>query len=188
MIERVFCATFSFSVCLFPKKKICLQIPEANISMIFLKLLIGGLTFFAAAVLIPDEYSSLTLLNYIKPEHYNIKIIPFMKYKQNLYSGECNININILQDTYRINLHSDVERITDIELTNNQPEIRKNDSERITYKHAKYVHDNETHIAEFSFLNKLSSGRYILNIKFFGTIADNGSFRNLSLMESENIA
>lgn len=156
--------------------------------MIFLKLLlIGGLIFYAAAAVLADKHS-FKLLDYIKPEHYNIKMVPhFAPYKQNFYYGECNVNITILQPTYIINLHSNVHCITDAELTDNPPRFQPYDNEEmIIYKPIKHLYDNKTHIVEFSFMNELSSERYILKMKFVGIIAEMGNIGNSSLIKREN--
>ncbi|KAM0734445.1 Aminopeptidase N [Formica fusca] len=155
--------------------------------MIFLKLLLSsGLIFFAAAVSSTDNQSFI-LLDYIKPEHYNIKLIPYVTpCDQETFYGECNVSINILQSTHTINLHSDVRCMLNIELTDNPPRFQPYDNEEmIIYKPIKQLHDSKTQIAEFSFKNEIASGRYTLNMKFTGVIADNGGFKTF-LIESNN--
>ncbi|XP_029671186.1 aminopeptidase N-like [Formica exsecta] len=151
--------------------------------MIFLIILLSsGLIFVAAATPLTDK--QFILLDYIKPEHYNIKLVP---YNQDTFYGECDVNINILQPTHIINLYSDIRCILNIELTDNPPRFQQYGEEKVIYKPIKYLRDSKTQIAEFSFKNELSSGRYILNMKFIGVIADNGGFRRFSLVENKFI-
>lgn len=116
------------------------------------------------AAVLTDE-RSFKLLDYIIPQHYNIKIVPHATpYKQNIYYGECGVSIKILRPTHTINLHSNVQCITDVDLTDNPPRFQQyGNKEMIIYKPIKHLYDNKTHIVEFSFMNELSSGRYILN-------------------------
>ncbi|XP_029671244.1 aminopeptidase Ey-like [Formica exsecta] len=154
--------------------------------MIFLKLLLSSGLFFAAAAPLTNK-QSFTLLDYIKPEHYNIKLIPYViPYDQDTFYGECNVSINILQPTHTINLHSDAQCIQNIELIDNPPRFQQSDDTKmVIYKPIKYLRDSKTQIAEFSFKNEIASGRYTLNMKFTGVIADNGGFRTFSLMDSK---
>src|SRR5436190_17755927 len=154
--------------------------------MIFLKLLLNGvLTFYAVTASITDEHST-GLSDDIIPEHYNIKLVPhFNPYGRSNFYGECNVNINILVPTHRINLYSNVQFITEVVLTDNPPRC---EGEMIIYQPTKYLYNNETHIVEFLFKNKLLSGRYILNMKFMGIVGENGGFRILSSKESRYTA
>src|SRR5436190_20999965 len=146
--------------------------------MILLKLLLNGvLTFYAVTAFITDEYS-IGLSDYIVPSHYNIKLIPYViSYKRNIYYGECNVNIDILVSTDRINLYSNVQCIMETVLTDNPPRFDRYQGRMIIYEPTKYLYNNETQIADFLFKNKLLLGRYILNIKFIGIIGENGGFR-----------
>src|SRR5436190_21849199 len=154
--------------------------------MIILKLLLNGvLTFYAVKAFITlnnehfhyDEHST-GLSDYIIPVHYNIKLIPYViPYKRNIYYGECNVNIDILVSTDRINLYSNVQCIMETVLTDNPPRFDRYQGRMIIYEPTKYLYNNETQIADFLFKNKLLLGRYILNIKFIGIIGENGGFR-----------
>ena len=153
--------------------------------MIFQKLfLIGGLTFLTAMII--DEH--LSLQNYIRPVHYNILLKQHVITNDyNKYDGECNITINILQATHKIRFHSNVQRVHDIELTDYPPKFWETNNSMIVYKPIRYLPELTTQIIELSFANNLPSGRYILNIKFVGTIGDNGGFKTLYSMENEII-
>lgn len=123
-----------------------------------------------------DEGSS-KLLTYIKPKHYNIKLIPFIEGE--IFYGESNISIKILYETQHINFRSEKLCISDIFLNENLKESDKKDKD-IIHKPT-YIENIKTHIVDVYFKDKLSPGNYILNIKFTGSIAKDGGLQIFSV-------
>ncbi|KAM0734450.1 hypothetical protein ACS0PU_011921 [Formica fusca] len=145
--------------------------------MILLKLLISsGLIFMTAMAFYPDEASS-KLLNYIKPKHYDIKLIPFIEGQ--IFYGESNISINILYETQHINLYSEKLCISSILLNANLEESDK-ENKYMVYKPI-YTQNIETPILDIYFKDKLPPGNYTLNIKYTGSVANDGGLEIFSV-------
>ncbi|XP_029666441.1 aminopeptidase M1-A-like [Formica exsecta] len=145
--------------------------------MILLKLLISsGLIFMTATAFYPDEASS-KLLNYIKPKHYDIKLIPFIEGQ--IFYGESNISINILYETQHINLYSEKLCISSMLLNANLEESDK-ENKYIVYKPI-YTQNIETPILDIYFKDKLPPGNYTLNIKYTGSVANDGGLEIFSV-------
>ncbi|XP_029155194.1 aminopeptidase M1-A-like [Nylanderia fulva] len=138
--------------------------------MIFLKLLlsgtiISGLIFIAATTSVRNESLCYQPPKYIKPMHYDIKLISYIQ--RNIFYGE--YNISILNQTQHIYLSSVKLCIENIVLFTNLEKHHKNDKDTIykpTYNITKDTID-------IFFMNELSPGNYTLNIKYLGT-ADEG--------------
>jgi len=150
----------------------------------FVKLLLFGVLTFFAATAAPYFYdaNSLMLWDYIRPEQYNIKFVPL---GENKYYGECNVNVNFLNDSLSMSLHAqlDVVYITDVKLViKNQYNSKYID----VYRPIKYLRENTTQIIEFRFKNTIPLGHHTLDMKFYSTVADNGGFKTFSIMNSTN--
>lgn len=141
--------------------------------------MIIGLTFIAAATISlgDSENSTRTAVNYrlpdsVKPICYNIKIIPHLEEGNFTFNGEMNIDIVIYRATRDINLHK-------LEL-----KIDENATSLVAPPHIvktpkAHSYENETQILTISFDDELSSGYYILNMKFVGILNEElqGFFR-----------
>lgn len=156
-----------------------LQIPETKRDMMILKLLLSsGLTVIAAMAFFTDN-QTINLFKqdvyvqsvYVISKHYDIKLRLYIE--ENISFGNCNISIKIFRPTQHIKLYSKVKYITDVTVIDDPPIFPVHDTEMIVYKPVKSLYDNQMHIAEYFFMNELSSGHYILNIKFIDIIADN---------------
>ncbi|XP_029156035.1 thyrotropin-releasing hormone-degrading ectoenzyme-like isoform X2 [Nylanderia fulva] len=144
--------------------------------MIFLKLLLSsGLIFIAVTAFIRNESLCYRPSNNIKPMHYDIKLTSYIE--ENIFYGEYNISINILDKTQHIYLHSKKLCIGNIVIITNFKKYQ-NDKD-IVYKPTYNTKENSINI---SFINELSPGSYILNIEYFGT-ADKG-FRIFDMEEA----
>lgn len=151
--------------------------------MACLKLLLSGsLTLIVTTALFTSE-DSVRLMKHIIPKHYDIKLVSYVNH--NMFYGECNASINILQSTQKINLHVKNLWIIDMILINSLKEFDKIDQKIIVYK-PKYFYNNETNIINLYFTDELSSGHYILNIKFTGTVADYKDFGTFRLKDHTN--
>ncbi|XP_029167117.1 aminopeptidase N-like isoform X2 [Nylanderia fulva] len=132
--------------------------------MIFLKLLLSsGLIFIAATAFTRNE-SLCYQSKYIKPIHYDIKLLSHIE--GNIFYGECNISISILNTTKNIYLHSDQLCIKNIVLIKNLNKY-ENDNEAVY----KPTYNTEEDTIDIFFMDELSPGNYTLNIKYHG-IAD----------------
>ncbi|XP_029162774.1 aminopeptidase N-like [Nylanderia fulva] len=134
--------------------------------MIFLKLLLSiGLIFIAETASIRNE-SSLCYQpsKYIKPIHYDIKLISYNE--GDFFYGEYNISISILNKTKHIFLHSEKLSIKNIVLFTNVEKNHENDKD--TFYEPTYNTTEEDTI-DILFKDELSPGNYILNIKYFGS-------------------
>ncbi|XP_029166235.1 aminopeptidase M1-A-like isoform X3 [Nylanderia fulva] len=132
--------------------------------MIFLKLLLSsGLMFIAETTFVLHE-SSLCYQpsKYIKPIHYDIKLISYIE--GNIFYGEYNISISILNKTKDIFLHSENLYIKNLVIS---IYVKK------YYKDAVYewTHNITEEKIIIRFSHELSPGNYLLNIKYHG-IAD----------------
>ncbi|XP_029169194.1 glutamyl aminopeptidase-like [Nylanderia fulva] len=136
--------------------------------MIFLKLLLisSGLMFISEAASIHNE-SSLCYQpsKYIKPIHYDIKLISCIE--GHIFYGEYNISISILNKTQQIFLQSEKLSIKDIVLFTNVKKYHEYDKDTV-YKLTYNIVEDTINI---SLIAELSPGNYILNIKYHG-IAD----------------
>ncbi|XP_050459312.1 thyrotropin-releasing hormone-degrading ectoenzyme-like isoform X3 [Cataglyphis hispanica] len=137
---------------------------------IFLKLLLFSycLTFINAKVFFTDTQIELCEKNLrdfhkIIPEHYNIQLEPDME--RNTFYGECNISITILVPTQYLTLYSKIKCLNDVTLTDNPPRFSWNNTEIIDYP-INYLYKNTNETVQIFFRNYLSSGRYILNMKY----------------------
>ncbi|XP_029155146.1 aminopeptidase M1-A-like [Nylanderia fulva] len=136
--------------------------------MICLKLLLSsGLMFIAETAFVLNE-SSLCYQpsKYIKPIHYDIKHISHIE--RNIFCGEYNISISILNKTQHILLHSEKLSIKDIVLFTNVEKNHENDKDTV-YKPTYNTTEDDT--IDIIFKDKLSPGNFTLNIKYYG-IAD----------------
>ncbi|KAL6427818.1 hypothetical protein ACFW04_008331 [Cataglyphis niger] len=140
---------------------------------IFLKLLLFSycLTFITAKVFFTDTQIELYEKNLhdfhkIIPEHYNIQLEPDIE--QNTFYGECNISITILIPTQYLTLYSKIKCLNDIIMTDNPPRFYGNNTQIIVYQINYLYYTNES--VQIFFKNYISSGRYILNIKYDGII------------------
>lgn len=167
------------------------QVSGAKINMVFLKLLLSsGLTFLAATAFFTDiqnvernkQYlDKVEYLHNITAEHYSIQLTPHIE--QNVFYGESNISIHIPQTIRDLSLYSKIKCISAM-MINNPPRFRAYAREEmIIYKPIKYVHNRKMEISSLYFMNDISPGRYILNIKFFGIIADNVTLTNFDKRE-----
>ncbi|XP_029162772.1 aminopeptidase N-like [Nylanderia fulva] len=133
--------------------------------MIFLKLLLSsGLMFIAETTSICNE-SSLCYLPaiYIKPIHYDIKLISYIE--GHIFYGEYNISISIPKKTEHIFLHSEILSIKNIVLFTNVAKYHENATDTVY----KPIYDIEENILDVYFIDELPSGIYTLNIKYYGT-------------------
>ncbi|XP_029162141.1 uncharacterized protein LOC114933719 [Nylanderia fulva] len=134
--------------------------------MIFLKLLLSSrLIFIAATASTRNESVCYQKSNNVIPMHYNIKLITYLE--ENMFRGEYNISINILNKTQSIYLHSEKVCIEDIVLITNFERYHENDKD-IVYKSTYNTKEDTIYMY---FMDELSPGNYILNIKYF-SIAD----------------
>ncbi|XP_029169211.1 endoplasmic reticulum aminopeptidase 2-like isoform X2 [Nylanderia fulva] len=140
--------------------------------MIFLKLLLisSGLMFIPETASIRNE-SSLCYQpsKFIKPIHYDIKLITYIE--GHIFYGEYNISISILNLTQRIFLQSEKLSIQDIVLFKNIKKNHENDNDTV-YESVRDIKEDTIVIL---FINELLPGNYTLNIKYYGTF--NEDFR-----------
>ncbi|XP_029156065.1 leucyl-cystinyl aminopeptidase-like isoform X2 [Nylanderia fulva] len=135
--------------------------------MIFLKLLLSsGLMFIAETAFIHNE-SSLCYdpSKYIKPNHYDIKFISCIE--ENIFYGEYNISISILNKTQNIlfnNVYLKNIYFNNIVLIENLEKYHEN----AKYTVYKPTYDIEEDIIDVSFKDELLPGNYILNIEYNG--------------------
>ncbi|XP_029161636.1 glutamyl aminopeptidase-like isoform X2 [Nylanderia fulva] len=135
--------------------------------MIFLKLLLSsGLMFIAETTSICNQSSLSTSYlpaKYIKPIHYDIKLISYIE--GYIFYGEYNISISIPNKTQHIFLHSEKLSIKNIVLFTNVAKYDENDKDTVY----KPTYNIEEDILDIFFINEVSPGNYILNIKYYGT-------------------
>ncbi|XP_029166522.1 aminopeptidase N-like [Nylanderia fulva] len=132
--------------------------------MIFPKLLLSsGLIFITVAAFIRNESSCYQPSKYVKPMHYDIKLITYIQ--GNLFYGEYNISISILNKTQHILLHSEKLCIKSIILFTNVEKNHENDT-NIVYK---LTYSTTEDTIDIIFKDELLPGNYTLNIKYYGT-------------------
>jgi len=137
---------------------------DLQINMEYLKLFLNkSLIFFII------EYFGLaikaSLLDTIRPEHYNISLNQ-RSLDDTLFTGRCHIFIKIYQPTLNIRLHAQQPQVT--VLTFHLSEINSSKEQKWKEK----VYDNKSHILDYSFIDWLSPGNYLLQMEFY-TIIDN---------------
>ncbi|XP_029176635.1 endoplasmic reticulum aminopeptidase 1-like [Nylanderia fulva] len=134
--------------------------------MIFLKLLLSsGLIFIAATASTYNESLCDQSSKYITPIHYDIKLLSY--FEGNIFYGECNISISILNKTQHIYLHSEQLCVKNVELIKNFERYHENDKDTVY----KLTYNTIENTIDILFMNELSPRNYILNIKYHG-IAD----------------
>jgi len=104
------------------------------------------------------------LPDYIKPMHYNIKLI---LRDDESFIGESNITVSISLATQYIRFHSHQIDI------NHQTIVLSNEANEMMYKPAEYSYNFNTHVNTFYFDEELQPETYTLYVKFIGFIADN---------------
>ncbi|XP_029168980.1 endoplasmic reticulum aminopeptidase 1-like isoform X2 [Nylanderia fulva] len=130
--------------------------------MIFLKLLLSsGLIFIAATAFIRNESRCYKPPKYVKPIHYDIKFTS--EIEENIFYGEYNISINILNKTQHIYLQLEKSCIYNIYLfTNNGNYENEKDA---VYKPTYNRNEDTINIV---FGVELSPGNYTLYIEYSG--------------------
>ncbi|XP_029168959.1 thyrotropin-releasing hormone-degrading ectoenzyme-like isoform X2 [Nylanderia fulva] len=130
--------------------------------MVFLKLLLNsGLIFIAATAFIRNKSRCYEPPKYVKPIHYNIKFTS--EIEENIFYGEYNISINILNKTQHIYLQLEKSCIYNIYLfTNNGNYENEKDA---VYKPTYNRNEDTINIV---FGVELSPGNYTLYIEYSG--------------------
>lgn len=135
-------------------------------NIMFLKLILSGLIFIAAAAFINNETIQLSnRLNYILPTHYDIMLTSYIK--SLTFSDTCNISIETDIPTQYIKLYSNVTIIIDATVFN--------DTSKTYYQKGIikiYNSTNESVLAECFFKNVLPPGNYTLKLTFFNSITN----------------
>jgi len=106
-----------------------------------------------------------SLLNTIRPEHYNISINQ-ESLDDNLFTGTCHIFINISQPTLNIRLHAQQPQVK--VLTFHLIKLNSLREQKWNIK----VYDKINHILDYYFIDYLLPGDYLLQMEFY-TIIDN---------------
>lgn len=137
-------------------------------------LLLNGLfTFIIVTVYSVDKNPDDILYN-IKPQHYNIKIK--LRSEENIFFGECDINIQILKTMQQIIMLSEELGLITTTLTNYTRYLPDQNKTR-THKIFSHIYDYENNTVKLYFYNALSPGHYILNLKYSGAISIKGGFQ-----------
>lgn len=143
-----------------------------RINATFLKLLFSaGLIFPVAAVIDTSVDSECRLLNYhlptnIIPVHYNITLIPYT----DTFYGESSIYLEIYNYTQNISLHA-----YKLQIDNESIEL-VDYIHYVVRKPQTYSYCTDTQILVLEFKGKIPFGRYILSMKFNGTLRDSVGF------------
>jgi hypothetical protein len=127
------------------------------------------ITAIAASIDVVAKYESpraidFLLPDYIKPLHYNIKL---MLRDNESFDGESNITISISLATQYIRFHSHQIDI------NHQTIALSNKVNEMVYKPAEYSYNFNTHVNTLYFDEELQPEIYTLCVKFTGFIANN---------------
>lgn len=146
--------------------------------------LLSGLLIFIAVTVysIGDENIEINLLKYINPQHYEIKIVLRHTEIFNIFFGECDINIQILEATREISMAAEKLSIISATLINNDPSYNKINKIRIHSKEISFIHKRKT--VSFYFDNVLSPGYYTLNVKYSGAISIEGGFQQFGYVNN----
>lgn len=156
--------------------------------MAVLRLLITALIFGAATALPANRNISHTassnyrLPDNVAPIHYNIKLIPYIEEGNFTFDGESNITIRIRKPTQNLSLHA-------VNLTIDEAATKLVDSVGNIHEPAAYNYNDVTEILVIEFDNDLSSGVYVLSMKFVGILTDDekifGFYRTFYLTEDD---
>ncbi|XP_072755262.1 aminopeptidase N-like [Anoplolepis gracilipes] len=122
-----------------------------------LTLLLSGILTFVAPTVYSNNTDELIPLNNIIPEHYNIKLI--LRIEENVFFGECDIYIKILNETEQIRMSAEKLAIV-------QAILIKNDGSSNLIKVVGNTYDSEKNILILYFKNKLPPGHYILSLRY----------------------
>ncbi|KAL6260339.1 hypothetical protein P5V15_007870 [Pogonomyrmex californicus] len=115
---------------------------------------------------VSNETIEIRLFKEVTPMHYKIRLVPYFEEDNSLFKGSLSVNIKIHYDTSNISLHSNkliINTTATTLLSNNNT----------TYKPNQHIYHNEIDILTLTFDHVLSSGLYILNMKFKGDLSAN---------------
>ncbi|XP_072755694.1 glutamyl aminopeptidase-like isoform X1 [Anoplolepis gracilipes] len=122
-----------------------------------LTLLLSGILTFVAPTVYSNNTDELIPLNNIIPEHYNIKLI--LRIEENVFFGECDIYIKILNETEQIRMSAE-------KLAISQAILIKNDGSSNLNKVVGNMYDSKKNILILYFKNKIPPGHYILSLRY----------------------
>lgn len=135
--------------------------------------LLSGLLIFIVVTVYSTDDENILNLNNIKPQHYKIRIT--LRAEKNIFFGECDIEIQILNTTQQISMYSKELGITSATLINN---VRLSDQNKFrTHKVISHKYNYESNIVSLHFNGIISPGYYILSVKYSGVISTEGGFQ-----------
>lgn len=148
--------------------------------MEFLKVLSCSLMFIATISFVDGHMSENNKL----PKHYNIEFTLYND--KNIFYGEYNVSIYFPYEARDIYLYTENLNIIEITITNEM--FKENKREIFTYKSNVFFVYTETYITFISVPYNIHNflGQYNLNIKFKGSLVENGGFRTLYMNQQNS--
>jgi len=135
--------------------------------MAFLKVLSYSIIFIVAAAPFIDAL-------FFYPPHYDIHFVLYVN--ASIFYGQYNASIYISHETQDIYFSTENLFIIKAIVTNNTQIPKGNEKKVFTHRPKKFIYDTETYVTAISFPYNLSSGFYILNVKFSGRLSEDGGF------------
>jgi len=158
--------------------------------LLFITLLYIILIFISATASFSEEDSgddtdlanAFRLPDYIVPYHYkiNITLLPFNRLEITNFTGTCHVYIRTHRSTRIISLHAQKPQIKINHAILTNKGLTEVWIEEKHYVLQNNTYNNESHILNFHFIEKIPSGAYSLIMNFTGFLNDNNEsiFKN----------